>query len=220
MLGEYLIPQWFFGYNVLLELVFAVVTLLVGIYAFRVYKMSGQGQSRLFAISFIFISISYFIQSLFNFLIVSELNREVCNAIKLSNINTLNALGVYSHIFFFISGLLILTYMTLKTKSIKVFSIIFILSYAMLWLSIDTMYAFYFLSSVLLAYITIYYISSYIKRRRIGNLMVLIAFAFLFFGSVHFILSINHSLFYALGHILGLVAYILILANLVMIIRK
>lgn len=220
MVHMYLVPQWFFGYDVLLELLFALVTLLVSIYAFKVYKLSGERQPALFGASFLLISLSYLAQCLLNFMIVSELNKDICNAMKLANIDTLNAMGIYSHMFFFISGLLLLAYMTLKTKSVKTLSLVFILSYALLWFSSDTFYAFYFLSSLLLVYIVVYYLSNYIKHKQKRTLLVLIAFAFLLFGSIHFIFSINHSLFYALGHILGLIAYILILINLIIVIRK
>ncbi|PIN87311.1 hypothetical protein COV19_00305 [Candidatus Woesearchaeota archaeon CG10_big_fil_rev_8_21_14_0_10_44_13] len=216
----YLIPQWFFGYDVLLELLFAFVTLLVAIYAFKVYKLSGENQPLLFGVSFIFISASYMAQSFLNFMIVSELNRDICNAMKLANIDTLNALGIYFHTFFFISGLLFLVYMTLKTKCAKTFSLMFILAYALLWFASNTFYTFYFLSSVLLTYILIHYLVAFVRKKQKRTLLVLVAFAFLLFGSIHFIFSINHSLFYALGHMLGLVAYILILINLIIVINK
>jgi hypothetical protein len=44
-------------------------------------------------------------------------------------------------------------------------------------------------------------------------MLVAAAFLFLLFGRAHFIMSVDHELFYALGHILELVAYIFILWN-------
>lgn len=220
MVDMYLVPQWFFGYDVVLELIFALVTLLVCIYAFKVYKLLSQEQLKLFGLSFLFISISYFVQSLLNWLIIEELNDTVPNAIKLANINTLNVMGIYAHIFFFVTGLMVLAYMTFKTSNIKLLVLMTILTYALLWFSSNIFYSFYFVSSVFLAYIVLHYLSNYIRHRQKRTILVLVAFAFLLFGSIHFIFAMDHSLFYALGHMLGLVAYILILINLIIVIRK
>jgi len=219
MINIYVVPEWFFGYDIVLELIFAVVTLLVSYYAFKVYKLSGQDQPKLFGISFLLISLSYIIQSIFNFIFVDKLE-DITSYQSIININILHALGVYSHILFFVLGLITLTYMTLKVKNIKISSLLFIIVLVALFFSSNVLYSFYLISSILLAYILLFYIINYWKNRQHKTILVLIAFAFLMFGNVHFIFSMNHSLYYVIGHLLGLIAYMLILANLVLVIRK
>ena len=80
------IPSWFFGYGVILELAFAVITLAVSLYSFKIYRMSDQEQSRLFGISFLLFSISYFIQSALNFAILSELNEKFFSIMELQKV--------------------------------------------------------------------------------------------------------------------------------------
>ena len=67
MANLFLIPKWFFGYGVAFELIFAIITLAVALYSFKVYKLSNQNQPKLFGIAFLFFSISYFIQSILLF---------------------------------------------------------------------------------------------------------------------------------------------------------
>ncbi|MFH1500811.1 MAG: hypothetical protein ABIE22_02590 [archaeon] len=217
MVNLYVAPEWFFGYDFALEFIFAVVTLIVGIYAFKIYKLSNQRQSKLFGISFIFFSIAYFIQSLLNIGVISILEERVVNV---NQINLLNAIGfwsIYVHIFLFLVGLVTLTYMTLKVRSAKVYTLILIISILSLIFSFNDIYLFYVLASLFLVFITLHYASNFARHKQKKTLLVLVAFIFLLVGNIHFIFVVNHALFYALGHILELVAYVLILINLIIV---
>ena len=80
----------------------AIITLLVSIYSFRVYRLSGQKKSRTFGLAFLFISISYFIQSFINLAIISELNENVLNLIEFRNLITLDNIAIFFHMIFFL----------------------------------------------------------------------------------------------------------------------
>ena len=220
MQNIYLIPNWFFGLDVIFELTFAVIALIVSFYAFKTYKLTNQNQSKFFGYSFLFISISYFIQSFMNFAIISKINEGICNVLKIQAVDTLNAMGIYAHILFFIVGLVTLTYMTLKTESKKIYSLILITSLLLILLSINKIYSFYFLSSIFLVYITLHYFFNYIRNKQTKTLLALIAFIFLLFGSIHFMFVVNHVLFYILGHFLELAAYLIILINLFLVLKN
>ena len=215
-----LVPEWFFGYDILFEFAFAVITLIVGIYAFKIYKLSDQKQSKFFGIAFILISISYFIQSFLNLAIISKLNEGICKALRISSVNLFNSIGTYVHMIFFILGLITLTYMTLKIRSPKTYSLLSVVILLSLLFSSNKLYLFYLLSSVLLAYIWIHYLINYLKNKKPKTLLIFGAFVFLLFGSIHFIFSVNHGLYYVIGHFLELIAYLLILINLLLVVKK
>nr|MCK4929463.1 hypothetical protein [Nanoarchaeota archaeon] len=215
-----IVPEWFLGYDIILELAFAIITLIVSIYAFKIYKLSGQRQSKFFGIAFLFISIAYFIQSFLNFVILSKLNENICRGLKIASVNFLNSIGIYAYIIFFGIGLITLTYMTLRIKSAKIYSLLLIIILLSFLSSSNTLYLFYLLSSVLLIYIFIHYLMNYLKNKQAKTLLVLVAFAFLLFGSIHFIFSVNHGLYYVIGHFLELIAYLFILINLILVVKK
>jgi len=220
MLNLYLIPNWFFGIDVVFELAFAVVSLIVSLYAFKIYKLSNQTQSKLFGFSFLFFSISYFIQSFMNFAIISKLNENVCVALKFQSIDALNTLGIYAHILFFTLGLATLTYMTLRTNNKKLHSLIIVIAIFFILFSANKIYSFYFLSSIFLIYIVSHYFLNYLENKQTKTLLVLIAFIFLLFGNIHFMFAVNHILFYILAHFLELISYSLILINLLLILKN
>ena len=101
----------FFGYDAVFELVFALITLAVAFYSFKIYKLSDQKKSRIFGIAFLFISSSYFIQSLFNTSIFFELNEKFISLIEINNLLTINILSIFLHMVFFTVGIVTLIYM-------------------------------------------------------------------------------------------------------------
>ncbi|MBR9704815.1 hypothetical protein GOV12_05360 [Candidatus Pacearchaeota archaeon] len=215
-----LVPNWFFGLDIIFELAFAIITFFLSLYAFKIYKLSDQKQSRLFGISFLLFSISYFIQSIINLSILTKFGENIHVLIKLKEISLLNYIGIYTHLIFFLIGLLTLTYMTFKIQNKKLYILLFLVSMLSLFLSMNKIYWFYFLASIFLIFIVIHYFNNYVRYKQVNNLLVLIAFIMLLFGHIHFIFSVNHAFFYVIGHFLELGAYILILISLLRMFRK
>lgn len=220
MAHPYTLPSWFFGYNIGLELAFAIITLIVSFFAFKIYRLTDQRQSKLFGYSFLFISAAYFLESLLNFLIVSKLNDNISIFLKMQDVFVLNNAELFTHMLMFMMGLLTLTYMTLKTKNTRTFIILIAITILALIFSTNRLYLFYLIATVLLIFICIHYVQNYFKNKQTNTLLVLTAFLFLLFGHFHFIISVDHALFYIIGHFLELAAYLLILANLLLVLRK
>src|SRR3989344_3300970 len=119
MVSSYLVPSCFFGFGIILEILFALIAFAVAVTAFRIYKISCQNEFRLFGFSFASISASYILIALINLLVVSEIGGGM-QELSLSKITTLSLFGLYLHIFLFVSGLMVLCYTTLKLKNSKI----------------------------------------------------------------------------------------------------
>lgn len=213
-------PSWFYGYDVALELFFAIISIVVAGLAFRIYKKTSQRNVALFGTSFLFIGVSYFIQSIINFLILSKLNEHVCRAIKIQSISAFNNVGLLVHVLFMTIGLSVLVYLTCKQEKIRMLLLLILISVFGIFLSKNLLYTFYLFSTMFLILISWHFISNYLKNKKPQTLLIAIAFLFLLFGNFHFLVSVNHQLFYVLGHILELIAYILILLNYYLVLKK
>jgi len=219
MIEYAIVPHWFMGYNIILELIFFVITLLVGTYALKIYQLSTQRQSKLFGISFLMIALAYLIQSVLNFA-AGQSMAQGCNMQSMSLVHYLGNAGIYAHIILFTSGLVTIAYMTLKIKDAKAYLLFLAAILGVLAFGSNPIYLYYVISSMLLVYISFYYLRNYLQSKKTNALIILIAFLFLLFGKIHFIFSINHGSFYVAGHFLELVAYSLILINLLTVIRR
>jgi hypothetical protein len=206
-------PPWFFGYDVALELLFCAVSFLVAVFSIKIYNRTYQKPVKLFAMSFIFISMSYLIQSAFNAVMVSEERSLITGAI-------LDTVAMYAHMLLMTIGLSILAYMTFKVDSKRLIALISAISLIAIFMSRNPMYSFFLISSIYLGIALIHFALNYIRKPSTESLLIVLAFVFLMFGSIHFIFSVDHALFYAIGHVLELVAYSMILINLLMVQRK
>lgn len=216
----YLSPSWFFGYDVALEFLFAVISLMVALFAFKMYKATNQNQIKLFGISFSFISVSYFIQSIFNYLIISKANENICRAFKIQSIAWFDAIGLYTHILFMIVGLVVLVYMTFRTEKTRILWLMLSTSLLAIFLSLNTVHMFFLFSTIYLVLLSWHFITNYLQNKQKKTLLIAVSFLFMLFGSMHFLLSLNHQLFYAIGHVLELIAYLLILLNFYLVQKK
>jgi len=213
-------PNWFYGYDVVLELFFAIMSLVVAALAFRLYKKTSQRNLALFGTSFLLIGFSYFIQSIINFLIISKVNENICRAIKIQSISSFNNLGLFVHIFFMTIGLSVLIYLTCKQERVRALFLLAFISLLGIFLSKNVVYSFYLFSSIFLVFISWHFISNYLKNKKSNTLVIALAFLFLLFSNIHFIVSVNHQLFYVIGHLLELIAYVLISVNYYLILKK
>ena len=218
MVGLYVIPEWFFIYNIILELVFGAISLAVGLYALKIYKWTLERQPKLFGISFLFISISFFVQAILNIILCSKLHLE--RIIQLTTFNMLTSLGTYLHIIFFLIGLVTLVYLTLDIKSFRAYSLLFILVMGSLIVTSYKLNIFHIFSSILLLYIIGHYLVSYLTHRQIKNLIVLVAFVLLFISHINLIFSLSSGIYFVIGDIIGFVGYVLILINLILVTKK
>jgi hypothetical protein len=218
MVHLYLVPAWFLGYDIVLQVIFALITLAVGIFALRISKISSQRSVKLFGISFLLISIAYFIKAFLNFMIMSRLNENISLALKVISVNVLNLIALNIHVVLFSIGLITLAYMTFRVKSAKIYTLSLILVLVAIFFAADTLTVYYIISSILLIYIFLHYLINYLNKKKINTLLVMIAFALLLFGNIHFIFSLeNSTIYYVIGHFLELSAYTLILINLILV---
>ena len=188
-------PAWFSGYGVVFEAVFAIISLIIALFAFKIYRASDQWYAKVLGISFSLISVSYVLQSVFT-------------------------VGTYLHMLFFLLGLVILVCMVFKSPKKMMLWLLIALTLIALMFSASIFSTFYLLSAVYLAIIAWHYIDNFLAHKQTTTLLIALAFLFLFFGSFHYFLSVNHALFFVIGRFLELVAYLLILANIYLVLKK
>jgi hypothetical protein len=218
MVHTYLVPSWFLGYDIIMQLVFAIITLTLSIYAFRLYKLSNQRPLRLFASSFLFISLAYLAESTLNFLALSKLDDQISLAMKLFSFHVIETIGFHFRIILFTIGLVVLAYMTLRVKSVKTLSLLLIVALLALLFTENPLFLYHLLSSVLLVYISLHYLFHYLEHKRANTLMMVFAFTLILLSNIQFIFSVNYNaVCYAVGYFLELAAYLLILINLMMV---
>jgi hypothetical protein len=215
-----LTPPWFFGYSVALEFLFAVITLLVSLYALKIYRTINLNYIKYLSLSFTFISLSYIIKSIFNFLIISKVNENIFSALKIQSIVLFNAIGLYAHIFFMILGLVTLTFMTFKSEKIRILWLMIVTSLFAIFFNTNVWSMFFLFSTIYLLFLSWHFINNYLQNRQKKTMLIALAFIFLLFGNFHLLIFVKHQFSYAIGPLLEFVAYLMILINLYMVKKR
>lgn len=215
----YIVPQWFFGLSIGLELIFGVAAGIVAAYSYKVYRLSGQRESKLFAWSFMAISFSYLIKAMLNLFVLREV-KEGLREFTMRDLNAIGSVGLYLHIFLFVTGLMTLTYMSFRIRNTRSYILLVAMGTFMLFFSSNLLVAYNILSSLLILYISFHYYSEYRKNNNHKTLLVLIAFMLLFFAGIGSVAAEDFYANFVIGHILELASYMLIVTSLVLTIRK
>jgi hypothetical protein len=214
----YLVPNWFYGYDIASEIFFGLVSFFVGWYAWKIYKMSGERGSKMFSASFMFISASYFILAFLNIFIVSQLSEGGFRGLSFSdfsNILVFSTFSLYLNLLFFVTGMGMLAYTTLKTDKSRTIYMILAAAYTAIVLSVNKVTATYVLASIFLAFVVFEYKEH--NNKITGAL--LLAFTLLLIKNIEFLFVQQNYIHYIICHGIELVAYAIILGSLITILK-
>jgi len=213
----YLIPTWFFGFGLILQLLFAFVTLAIALYSFKIYKLCMERKCNLFGWAFLSLAFSYFAWAFVSWYVPNQLSSQD-GVFSLTDFTGLIAAGVYTQVLFFILGLVTLTYITLGIRSQRTFTLLASLSFIVLIFSAQKIIAFYFVASLLLFFVVIHYVLEHLRGKR--STLILLAFIFLFLGSIDFTFSAVNQIHYVGGHLLFFIGYAFMLINFVLMLKS
>lgn len=206
-------PEWFFGWDVAFELMFAIILLAISLFAFKEYKVSDQKKIKYLGYGFLFIGVSYIIQSIFNFLIISKLDDQICQVILIRQIAAIESIALYFHLILWTIGLMFLVYMTFRSENKGLLVLLNIISLIAIFVSGNVMFMFYLISTAVIIYLVFHFMSNYLNNHKNNALFIAVAFLFLLVSQIHFLFSMDHIKFYVVGHIFELIAYSMILYN-------
>ena len=222
-MDAYNISSGFFRYNLVFGLIFLITTLLVSLFAYKVYKLTKQDQLKLFSLAFLVFSLAYItrlITDVTNFFRLNWILTEGMNRHELREVMFLGVLSDYAFMLFFIGGLILLTYMTFKTKNRPMLFLLFGTVFLSLLLNPLPLFLFHVLASLFFIIIVIHYYKNYKLKRKLQSFLVFLAFVFLFLGNLTLIFSTRNPMPFTLGRILELIAYFFILTDLILIYKK
>jgi hypothetical protein len=210
----YLVPRWFFGFDIAMELLFAIIAAALAFFAYKVYRISEEREVRLFSVSFLMISLSYIVWAGINTFLLSRLTDEVME-ISLRNILSLNYIFGLMHMSLFVLGILTLAYATLEPKNrgrtyyiIAGLALVALVSSSLPWITYQIL-AIFLLSAIVYHYAIDHMCYTNKKARP-----VFLAFVLLLLSRIDFLFATKSATAYIFGHVLELAAYILILVSL------
>jgi hypothetical protein len=214
------LPEWFSGYDGIAQLIFSVVTLIVSMYAFKVFRLTQKKESRDLGLGFLFISISYSVWALLNLGVMARLSGFLCSILNLCISNVLHELWIYIYMILFIIGILVLLHISLKNASYKVSILLALFFFLVMFFSTKTLFFFYLLTSVVLIFLLVHYFQHFQRKNQTRPLMMALAFLFLVIGNILFVFGLSSGTAYMIGLLFEFTSYMTILFSLPISLRK
>lgn len=220
---DFATPHWFVTPQMLMYVLFAFVTLFIAYKAYKVYTMTKNEKIAYFGVAFLGLGVSYVLQALIYLFVMENVStvdlightHSVVSLISLSYVATM------IHMATLLLALVILAFVTLKKeRGIKIFSLIFSLTFLTFILSSLKGFAFFLLSGVLLLFISAQYIQRYLKKPTRTTYYISAGFSLLFLGQLLLALTYVFSSFCFFGHLIILGGYVLLLMSLLKINHK
>lgn len=216
-------PTWFLGIESLFEIISMIILLLVSLYSYKVYKLSNNKKYKYLAVSFFSIGIGFLFKILSDSIVLYyDRFTFIDNLFRLSYFYT-GSLILFA--FLALSGYVILACLAAKVKGRrKIMSLLGIAFLcAILVRQARSFTFFYFFEFVLLiVYIIPYMYDNYKHKKNKNAYLVFLAFVLLALSSLFFIAMSAYNLqqLYIGGHFISLLAYIMLLVNLTLVLKK
>lgn len=217
-------PGWFIGTETIFELVGVLVTFFIGYYSYRVYRLSGNKRYHYLGVGFLAMAFGFLFKVISNLIVlyyepfVRSIN---LIPIKLTYIYT-GSLILYG--FLVLSGYIVLACLAANIRSRRIIiSLSFIALLASLLIRQARSFTFfYFFAFVLLVvYIVPYMYENYKNQKSKSSYLVFLAFLFLTLANLVFIGMGAYGVgLYVIGYGISLLAYLVLIINLILVLRK
>ena len=214
-----LIPEWFRGLDSYAQLIVFCITLFISIYAFRIYKLTNKKESRNLGVSFLFISASYLLWAILNLTFVAGLAGVMCSRLGICMADIVVDLAIYLFMTLNTLGILILTYTTVSNSTLKSFTLTLFVIYILSIFTTNSLLYYYILTAIMFALLA-YYSTKHYMAQKTGKLLIMcLAFVLLLVKNLVFIVALYYVSVYLIGILLNLLAYLLLLYDMVMVLR-
>jgi hypothetical protein len=210
-------PQWFYGKDIIIDVVAIFVLTLIAIFALKFYKIDRTNKNYLYiAVSFILMSVAFLFKIMTNFTIyylVQEVERIGFITVaypEFEPTETLFFIGFLVYRILTLFGLYLLFAIYQKQQKQTIFFIIYLIMIST-YFTQQAYYVFHITSLILLALIVMQYFRNYKENKHSTTRLLGYSFSLIALSQVIFIFAGLNSLLYVTAEIVQLAGYIALL---------
>ncbi len=209
----------FYSIDLVFGIVSAFVAFFIAGYALRSYLLTRDRTSIFFSSTFFLIAFGLLSRVVFDYLVKFELTYNP-RFVALYGMTSLQALLLTLSIFLMTSGYTFLIALFFKINSKRIVSLLIILV-ALLTITTSNAYlTAHVIPAVLLFFVLLHTTENFLKRRTRNTFLVCASFIILFVSELLFLLILQSISFYFVGSTLRVFAYLLLLANMLLVLKR
>ena len=205
------LQTWFFIPNLIAELAFAAITLIISIIATKIFRITLSARLKTTAIAFLMLSISYAIQGLIillQYIIALNLHTVFFNGL------------LYLHFILNMMGFALLLYMSFNVNDVKVLSFVLLIPIVTLILHPNKQVYFYTVNTFMLLYPVAHFLINHLRKKHVRSLLMLMSFVGLMATNIVYAVLFgfvpSNERVYIMGHLIEMTAYVLMIFAIVL----
>ena len=209
----------FYSIDLAFGLVSTFVAFFIAGYAMRSCLITRDRTSLFFSSTFFLIAFGLLSRVLFDYLVKFELTYNP-RFVALHGMTSLQALMLTLSIFLITSGYTFLIALFFKISSKRVMALLIVLI-ALLTITTSNAYlTAHVIPAVLLFFVLLHTVENFHKKRNMNTFLVFASFVILFASELLFLLILKSISFYFVGSALRVLAYLLLLVNLLLVLKR
>ncbi len=221
-------PEWFYGFDSIIELIAVMVSVLLVYYSYKCYKLTKENRYLYFSTAFLSLTFA-FIAKIIGILAIykpiitrSAVGSTIHETFTSLTPYSINALAFVAHIFFILLGFMILFLIISKLRwsNQRVIALLIYFVFLATWISVIHYQLFYLTSFVLLLLITYSYYNNYMQVKNYKARLVLTAFGILLVSQAFFVFAIYSGIIYVLAELIQLLGFVYLLIPFMLIFKK
>jgi len=207
-------PNWFYGKDIIIDLVSAFVLFLIAFFSIKNYRLNKENKNHLaLAASFNLIGLSFLFKIITNFTIYYKvLETQQFGLMTLTRTIITSSNVLYFGGFLISRSLMLLglymLYVIYKKQPKESFFLTVFLLLALIYFSRASCFIFHITSLALLLFITFHYLGNYRKNKHYGAKWLFFSFLAIALSQLIFIFQMPKSVIYVIGEVIQLVGYI------------
>ena len=220
-------PIWFYGKDLIIDVISAFVLLLIASFSIRYYKIEKKNKNYInLAISFFLIALSFSFKTLTNFTIYYKVLETknfglfslTYQLIKTSDILFFTGFLLYRLLTLLGLYMLYSIYQKKQPKS-NIFLIIFFILTST-YFSQSAYYIFHLTSLVILSFVTFQYYKNFKKNRQSTAKLLTSSFAIIGISQIFFVFVNINNMIYVLAELTQLLGYLILLITFIKVLRN
>ena len=222
-------PEWFYGFDSIIELIAIIVSILLVYYSYRCFKLTKENKYLYFSTAFFSLTLAFIAKIIGTLAIYKPtITRSAVGSSIHETFNTLTPIGINAiafaiYIFFILLGFMMLFLIVSKLtwkRNQRVIALLLYFIFLATWISIIHYQLFYLTSFTLLMLITYSYYKNYTQIKSKKARFVLFAFSILLISQAFFVFAIYSGIIYVLAELIQLLGFIYLLIPFILIFKK
>jgi len=221
-------PEWFYGFDSIIELIAVIVCVLLVYYSYKCFKLTKENKYLYFSTAFLSLTFA-FIAKITGTLAIykpeitrSALGSSIHQTFRSLTPSGINALAFIAYTFFILFGFMILFLIISKLtwKNQRVIALLVYFVFLATWISVIHYQLLYVTSFVLLLLITYSHYGNYREIKSEKAKFVTIAFGILLVSQAFFVFVIYSRIIYVLAELIQLLGFVYLLIPFMLIFKR